>query len=92
VVAHAVRDARLVAPDWWITFKIGDDAAYLVNGDEQRLRQVLANLLANAVQHTLRGTPIDVRIRRTAPGQVEVDVEDAGPGLTLDRQLTLPRR
>lgn len=55
----------------------------VVSGDETRLRQVLANLLGNAITHTPPGTPITVRL---SPGtdEVRVDVIDAGPGLSRE--------
>jgi two-component system OmpR family sensor kinase len=55
-----------------------------VLGDELRLRQVAANLLANTRQHTPPSTPVTVSARRA--GDVAVlEVADAGPGLTPDQ-------
>jgi two-component system OmpR family sensor kinase len=85
VVADAVSDAQLMAPDRAITLTVAADAAYLVDGDDERLRQVVANLLTNAIHHTPDGTPVDVRIRRTAAQMVEIDVDDAGPGLAPEQ-------
>src|SRR5207244_13057198 len=52
-----------------------------VLGDEARLRQVAANLVANAVVHTPPGTP--VRVRAAAEGDDAVlEVADHGPGLS----------
>jgi two-component system OmpR family sensor kinase len=49
-------------------------------GDDARLRQVLANLLANACTHTPEGTPVRVAVARDGTDAI-VDVSDAGPGL-----------
>jgi two-component system OmpR family sensor kinase len=72
LAADAVHDARVVAPGRSINLTVGAGAALLVLGDEVRLRQVIGNLMSNALAHTPDGTPIDVRIRsgsRTeAPG------------------------
>src|SRR5262249_8502342 len=47
---------------------------------EPRIRQVLANLLANVREHTPARTPVAVRLA-PAPGGVVLEVADAGPGM-----------
>jgi len=51
-----------------------------VIGDEQRLTQVVANLLANAPVHTPKGTQVTVTLREE-DSRVILDVVDDGPGL-----------
>ena len=63
LAADAVHDARVVAPDRNIDLTVGAGAAFLVIGDEVRLRQVIGNLMSNALHHTPEGSPIAVRIR-----------------------------
>jgi len=63
LAADAVHDARVVAPDRGINLTVGSGAALLVIGDEARLRQVIGNLMNNALNHTPDGTPIEVRVR-----------------------------
>jgi two-component system, OmpR family, sensor kinase len=63
LAADAVHDARVVAPDRSINLTVGAGAALLVLGDEVRLRQVIGNLMSNAIHHTPDGTPIEVRVR-----------------------------
>jgi len=78
LAADAVDDARAVAPDRSISFS--DGAPVLVLGDELRLRQVVANLVSNALVHTPAGT--EVRVTVTAAGDRAVlEVADDGPGL-----------
>ncbi|HEX3452430.1 MAG TPA: sensor histidine kinase, partial [Solirubrobacteraceae bacterium] len=55
-------------------------AAAVVSGDAHRLRQVLANLLRNALVHTPPGTPIDVAVAEDEQ-TVTLTVRDHGPGL-----------
>jgi two-component system OmpR family sensor kinase len=78
LASDAVDDARATAPDREISLHAGDDAR--VRGDAHQLRQVLANLLRNALVHTPEGTPIDVFVGEDR-GTVELVVRDHGPGL-----------
>jgi two-component system OmpR family sensor kinase len=63
LAADAVGDARVVAPDRTISLTVGGGVAPIVLGDEVRLRQVIGNLMSNAISHTPEGTPIEVRVR-----------------------------
>ena len=55
----------------------------IVTGDERRVRQVIFNLLANAVKFTPAGGVVDVRASRVN-GEVRVSVADTGPGIALE--------
>jgi two-component system OmpR family sensor kinase len=74
----AVEDARATAPDRAIA--LDAPAVPAVLGDPDQLRQVLANLLRNALVHTPPGTPIEVSLRDGADA-VELKVRDHGHGL-----------
>ena len=65
LAADAVQDARMVDPGRPIDLQVAPGAAFLVEGDEPRLRQVIGNLVNNALTHTPPGTPVRVKI---APG------------------------
>jgi two-component system, OmpR family, sensor kinase len=88
LAADAVQDARIIAPDRKITLDVGSGAAFLVLGDEVRLRQVISNLMSNALTHTPDGTPVTVRLL-AGPAQpvpsVVLEVADQGPGLPADQ-------
>ena len=81
LASDAVDDARAVSPDRSITFETNGPVT--VTGDEARLRQVTANLLANARVHTPEGTRVHVRIQSTPDG-AQLEVADEGPGLAPD--------
>ena len=78
IVSDAVADARAAAPDRKISLDPADGT--IVMGDDHQLRQVLANLLANAREHTPAGTPVHVTLT-AADGQAVLAVADEGPGL-----------
>jgi two-component system, OmpR family, sensor kinase len=78
VVRDAVDDARATAPDREIRARVDEPA--LVIGDADQLRQVLGNLLRNAVVHTPVGTPVDVTLGPEGDS-VRLEVRDHGPGL-----------
>jgi two-component system OmpR family sensor kinase len=88
LAADAVQDARMIAPQRSIELTVGTGAAFLVLGDEVRLRQVIGNLMSNALNHTPDGTPVLVRIlagpRHPVPSVV-LEVTDQGPGLRPDQ-------
>jgi two-component system OmpR family sensor kinase len=64
LAADTVQDARIVSPGRPIDLIVAPGTAFLVEGDEPRLRQVLANLVNNAITHTPAGTPVRVKIGR----------------------------
>jgi two-component system, OmpR family, sensor kinase len=93
LAADAVGDARLLSPSRTIDLSVQPGAAFLVIGDEARLRQVIGNLMSNALTHTPDGTPIEVSISSgTLDPQagdhtpaVILDVTDQGPGMTQEQ-------
>jgi len=85
----AVDDARAAAPDRAIT--AAADGELTIRGDADRLRQVLANLLRNALDHTPPATPIEVGLS-SADGEARLEVRDHGPGLPSDNPAALFER
>ncbi len=85
VCAASIEGVRASSPTRPITFRSAEDPV-TVQGDEDRLRQVMDNLLSNAIRYSPDPSAIDVVIE--APGQgkagdvVRVRVIDRGPGLS----------
>jgi len=84
VVSSAVEAALAIQPDRDISVT-SEGPAPVVDGDGRQLRQVLDNLLSNALRYSPADAPVAVRIvasDASEPGTVRVDVIDQGIGLT----------
>jgi len=85
LAGEAVADARVVEPARPLRLDLERDGPVVVPGDADRLRQVLANLLANVRQHTPAGTAATVRAAQE--GRLGVlEVADDGPGLDVEQR------
>ena len=80
LVVDAVSDAHVAGPEHRWELDLPDEPV-LVDGDEPRLHQVLANLLANARTHTPPGTSVTTALRVADDGAVVLTVTDDGPGI-----------
>ncbi|MFI0962562.1 sensor histidine kinase [Streptomyces sp. NPDC021080] len=80
LVAEAVRDARVAGEDHRWRLDRLPDSPVLVAGDESRLRQVVAHLLANARAHTPAGTTVVATVEAT-DAVCTIRVRDDGPGI-----------
>jgi len=82
VLAHAVREQELSAPGIEIDMEV-TERGLAADGDPERVHQVVANLLENAVRHSPAGAAVQVRARRS-PAGVTIEVVDEGPGIPAD--------
>ncbi|MGW1062002.1 sensor histidine kinase [Micromonospora rubida] len=86
LAGDAVQAARVVAPDRRIELEIEPGSGPLVVlGDDARLRQVIGNLMTNALTHTPPDASVTLRLR-TEPGNLAVvEVADTGRGLSPEQ-------
>ncbi len=82
IAVDVAQDARAIQPDRppRVIGLGGQLGPVMVLGHEGRLRQVVTNLVANAMRHTPAGTPIEVAVGRDGDQGV-VEVRDHGPGI-----------
>lgn len=83
LAADAVQDARALDPTRAVKLVglAGDFEPTTVTGDEARLRQVVTNLVGNAVNHTPPGTGIEIAVGVGATGRARLEVRDHGDGV-----------
>jgi two-component system OmpR family sensor kinase len=97
LITDTVDDHRVSAPDHRFVLTGLDPGApptddLTVDGDEDRLRQVLANVVGNAVRHTPAGCTVTVGAKRTDDGRVRITVADDGPGIDSEHLPRLSQR
>jgi two-component system OmpR family sensor kinase len=80
LAADAVHDLQILHPDRRLGMRTEPEPV-IVNADEARVRQIIANLLSNALHHTPPGTPIDVSVR-FGSSEAHLTVADQGPGMS----------
>jgi two-component system OmpR family sensor kinase len=88
----SVTDARIVSPDHHWTLNLPTEPV-VVTADEQRLHQVVTNLLSNARRHTPAGTTVTVGLRADDDRHSAVlTIHDDGPGIPADLQPNVFKR
>jgi signal transduction histidine kinase len=80
VLRDAAEECRLQAPATQLVVDV-DPPGLAADGDRDRVHQVVANLLENAVRHSPPGGLVAVRARAEATSRVRIEVSDDGPGI-----------
>lgn len=89
----AVQAARATAPEREINLEIRDRPEQLVAyGDDARLRQVLGNLMTNALVHTPPDARVTLRLSAKPGNRAVVEVADTGPGLAEQQKALVFER
>ncbi len=82
LVADAAADAQVQEAEREVTVSLTSPIA--VRGDDVSLRQVLANLLQNALRYSAPTSPVEVTLRRTQ-GEAVISVTDHGIGMDAEQ-------
>jgi two-component system OmpR family sensor kinase len=84
LASDAVHDAQAIDPTRTVSMEVLDGPGTPeVLGDEPRIRQVLSNLVANALQHTPTSADVTVRVGTDGDDAV-LEVADKGPGMSQE--------
>lgn len=79
ILRDTAADATVNEPDREFAVDVPDEPVTII-GDEDRIRQIVVNLVGNAMVHTPPGTSVALRARRDDDGAI-VEVSDEGPGM-----------
>lgn len=89
----AVEAAQATAPERTINLEVRDSPEQLVAyGDDARLRQVIGNLMTNALVHTPPDAAVTLRLYAEAGNRAVVEVSDTGPGLSDEQKARVFER
>ena len=92
IVADAVEAARPAAERGGVALRLEAEAVQLVDGDRDRLGQLVDNLVSNALKFTGAGGEVVVTLRPDATGTVQLAVSDDGVGIPDAEQQHLFER
>ena len=82
LAVDALQAAQAIAPDRKIELDVRDEPERLIAyGDDARLRQVIANLMTNALIHTPADAAVTLRLYAAPDDRAVIEVSDTGPGL-----------
>jgi heavy metal sensor kinase len=85
LVAETARAAKVLATSKGIKLDQVNDLEMRCHGDEGLLRQMLMNLLGNAIKHTPPGGSVRISLER-CNGQYQITIADTGTGIPLEAQ------
>jgi signal transduction histidine kinase len=91
LVGVCAREAALLATDRNVEVRTSSAGELAFRGDERLLRQMLMNLLDNAIRHTPAGGQVEASLE-AVDGRFEIAVADTGAGIPLDDRLRIFER
>lgn len=90
IIREAVDNQRAAWPERRITLT-GCRTSTIIEGDSDRIGQVIMNLVTNALKYSTSNAPVAVSMRAHGTS-LRVAVRDQGPGLTAEQQAYLFER
>jgi signal transduction histidine kinase len=84
VVANCASIIRPLAQARGLSFTLKADPSLELETDSDKLREVLMNLLHNAVEYSNPGGSVELVVRRNGGGRIAFDVRDTGIGMPDD--------
>ncbi len=84
VLEHAARETRLHSPNAIVSVDV-EPGGLTADADPERLHQVVANLLENALRYTPIGGTVELRAFPAEPSGITIEVTDEGPGIPDDQ-------
>jgi signal transduction histidine kinase len=91
LTTDTIEQMNLVAEEKGLALRVHASGPAFVSGDRNRLKQVLVNLLDNAIKYTPRGGTVDVSVQSHA-GLVLLSVRDDGIGVPAEHHEDIFRR
>jgi len=71
-----------------LNFETDSKPPYTINGDMEKLRQVILNIIDNAIKYTQEGS-ITVKLLHSGAGMIRIDVTDTGMGISPEEKEKL---
>jgi len=84
LVRDTVKDLSITAEKRGLklTSSIPDDQKYFVNGDKEKLRQILINLIDNSIKYTKEGSIVTSLVEKS--GKIILSIKDTGVGISKE--------
>src|SRR5690606_12903406 len=84
-IREIASDFAAYAAEKQVTIRVVGESSAVVRADESAVRQIVENLISNAVAHTRPGTEVEVEVSSCpTSGLLVVEVRDRGPGIAVE--------
>ena len=88
-VSESVAILTPIASEYNIEIDNNVETSYLVKADEKRLKQVLINLISNAIKYNHENGKVSIEVNSVENEKIRVSVSDTGDGLTDEQRKDL---
>jgi len=91
LVGECARALRVLADERQVTIRTCGDAEVMFSGDPTLLKQLVGNVLDNAIRHAKPGGDVTARVTRT-DSRIAIRIRDNGPGIPLENRERIFQR